>query len=104
MGDRGTSARAEREPVEQMRAVVSGYVQGVNFRFYTRQQATRLGLAGFVENRSDGTVHVMAQGSRNALRSLLRWLQRGPGLAEVTNVEVSWEDIQVPHAGFEVRY
>jgi len=87
-----------------MQAVVSGYVQGVNFRFYTRQQAQRLGLAGWVRNEADGTVHVLAQGSRDALLSLLRWLQRGPGLAEVTNVEVSWGDARVPYTGFEVRY
>ncbi len=97
-------ARQGHEPVIQMQAVVSGYVQGVNFRFYTRKQAQRLGLAGYVRNEADGTVHVLAQGSRDALLSLLDWLRHGPGLAEVTSVEVSWGEARVPYSGFEVRY
>ena len=97
-------ASQDHAPGVQMRAVVSGCVQGVSFRFYTRQQAQRLGLTGWVRNEADGTVHVLAQGPRATLLSLLGWLNRGPGLAEVTGVQVLWEDIQVPYSGFEVRY
>ncbi|MHB1317516.1 MAG: acylphosphatase [Anaerolineae bacterium] len=88
----------------QLEARVRGTVQGVSFRYYTRRQAVALGLTGFVENRADGGVHVLAQGDRAALLTLLEWLRLGPGLAEVSGVDVQWTTPTVRHAGFEVRY
>ncbi len=90
--------------VVQMDALVHGDVQGVNFRFHTRQQAVRLGISGYVENRSDGTVHVLAHGERSALLVLLAWLQRGPSAAEVSGVDVQWGTPAVRYASFVVRH
>lgn len=70
---------------------IRGYVQGVNFRYYTRQQAQRLGLNGWVRNLPDGRVEVLAEGEEEALQALIAWCQRGPSLAEVEGVEVQWE-------------
>ncbi len=85
-------------------ALVRGYVQGVNFRWYTRQQASRLGLGGYVRNRADGSVEVVAEGSRENLEQLLTWLHRGPSLASVERVDVSWEEPTHEFSSFEVRY
>lgn len=90
--------------VVQLEAEVRGSVQGVSFRYYTRRQARDLGLTGYVENRPDGSVHVLAQGDRGALLALLEWLHSGPSLAEVSKVDVQWTRPSVRHAGFEVRY
>lgn len=68
---------------------VSGRVQGVFFRFSTRDQALRLGLSGWVRNRSNGNVELLACGEQAALARLLDWLHQGPPMAKVTQVEVN---------------
>ncbi|MCU1542409.1 MAG: acylphosphatase [Microbacteriaceae bacterium] len=69
-------------------AVVSGRVQGVGFRWATREQAQRLALAGFARNRTDGSVDVEAEGAPAAVDELVSWLRVGPPFAEVGGVEV----------------
>ncbi|MDE2151972.1 MAG: acylphosphatase, partial [Betaproteobacteria bacterium] len=56
------------------RAWISGRVQGVAFRAYTRAQAEALGLRGYARNLPDGSVEVLACGDEQALDALLRWL------------------------------
>jgi acylphosphatase len=71
------------------RFVVRGVVQGVGFRHALRQEALRLGLAGWVRNRLDGSVEAVALGSDHALDALQRWSQRGPVGARVHVVEAT---------------
>ena len=77
---------------QRLEATIHGLVQGVFFRHNTRIEATRLGLAGSVRNLPDGTVGVIAEGSRDRLDRLLAWLHRGPELAVVERVDVKWKD------------
>jgi acylphosphatase len=65
------------------RFYVSGRVQGVAFRAYTRQQALALGLRGHARNLADGRVEVIAAGDAAAIDTLERWLHHGPSLARV---------------------
>ena len=69
------------------RLVISGRVQGVGFREATVDAARVAGVAGWVRNRIDGTVEVLAQGSSDAVDRLVAWCRRGPPLARVTGVE-----------------
>ena len=71
--------------------IVSGAVQGVFYRASTREQASRLGLAGYAKNLPDGCVEVLAVGSTEALDVLERWLHLGPPAARVD--AVSREDL-----------
>jgi acylphosphatase len=68
------------------RCVVSGRVQGVFFRASTCQEAQRRGILGWVRNRSDGSVEVMACAERQALEAFCDWLRQGPAQARVDNV------------------
>ena len=68
------------------RFLVSGRVQGVCFRAYTREQAVALGLRGFAVNLPDGRVEVLAVGESAAVEELARWLRHGPPLANVDDV------------------
>ena len=80
------------------RFVVHGLVQGVGFRWYTRRAGERLALRGWVRNREDGTVEVVAAGEDEALESLMACLADGPPGARVTkveNVEISG-DMELP--------
>lgn len=67
---------------------ITGRVQGVSFRARTAEKAREYAVAGWVENRDDGSVHVRAQGDPDAVESLVDWCQDGPAAAEVEDVEV----------------
>jgi acylphosphatase len=100
--------RAERKPGMEdpvrLHAIVYGIVQGVNFRYYTRLRAEALGLSGWVANRSDGTVEVVAEGPRPAVEALLDFLRQGPPAARVDYVETYWEKPTGEFRGFRIRY
>lgn len=74
--------------------LVSGRVQGVCFRMYTRQQALQHGLTGWVRNLPDGRVEGMASGETDGIKALQQWLAQGPDLARVTNVDVEEMEYQ----------
>ncbi len=65
---------------------VFGRVQGVGFRFFTLQQAEKLGLKGTVSNRIDGSVEVIAQGTEDQISLMRAWLLDGPKTATVERV------------------
>ncbi len=76
--------------IERLHAQVYGRVQGVSFRFYTRDAAVALGLTGWVANCYDGSVEVVAEGPRTRLDSLLEFLHHGPSMAHVDHVQVDF--------------
>lgn len=89
--------------VVRCRAVVSGRVQGVFFRDTCERVATGLGVSGWVRNRTDGTVEVVAEGERAAVDDLLAWCRDGPPRARVDRVEVT-DEPPAGERGFRVRY
>ncbi|HEX2778726.1 MAG TPA: acylphosphatase [Gemmatimonadaceae bacterium] len=68
---------------ERLHVRVAGRVQGVGFRWFIREEARRLGLAGWVRNLPSGDVELMAEGERDALDSLARAVAKGPPGARV---------------------
>ena len=74
-----------------MRVMVEGHVQGVWFRDATREEALRLGVAGWVRNVPDGRVEAVFEGPPAAVAALLGWTRRGPEHAVVTHLEMSEE-------------
>ena len=85
------------------RAIVSGRVQGVFFRDTCERVATGLGVKGWVRNRADGSVEVVAEGSRDAVSELLVWCRSGPPRARVDRVDITDEPV-AGERGFLVRY
>ena len=65
-------------------------MQGVGFRFFLIRHADALGLSGWVRNREDGAVELVAEGSRMDLEQLLRYAREGPRMARVTQVDADW--------------
>jgi acylphosphatase len=82
--------------------VVRGRVQGVFFRDSCRQQASALGVRGWVRNREDGAVEAVIAGSPDALAELVSWAREGPPRASVESVETTPAD-DPGRTGFEVR-
>ena len=75
--------------IKRVRLFVTGRVQGVYYRASTRQQAHRLGVAGWVRNTADGAVEVEAQGTPEAVDALVNWCRHGPPGARVASVDVT---------------
>ena len=78
-------------PAARFHAIVEGRVQGVGFRYFVVEQAQHFGVTGWVRNRWDGTVEVVAEGERQILDQLIARLHRGPASAYVSQVQVDWE-------------
>jgi len=81
--------------------VISGRVQGVGYRFYMQRKARELGAAGWVRNRSDGTVEAVVHGSPEQVDAVVAWARRGPPSAVVADVKIS--DGSGDYTGFEAR-
>ena len=88
----------------RLQAIVHGRVQGVNFRYYTQLQAQELGVTGYVRNKWDRTVEVVAEGERGAVEKLLEFIKVGPRGALVRRVDRQWQDPTGQFKYFEVRY
>jgi acylphosphatase len=83
--------------------VVFGHVQGVFFRQSTKKKAQEVGVRGWVRNRPDGTVEIVAEGSIETVDRLATWCHHGPEMARVERVErVDEEPVGLPE-GFDVR-
>ena len=85
------------------RVRASGRVQGVYFRAWTRGEAERLGLDGWVRNESDGSVTALIAGQRHSVDAMIALLHRGPPEAVVSRVVVEEADPAEVAAGFRVR-
>jgi acylphosphatase len=70
-----------------VRLSIRGRVQGVGYRWWACREARRLGLDGWVRNRTDGSVELLAAGSAAAVAELVERCRRGPGAAQVTAIE-----------------
>jgi len=89
--------------MQSLHCTVSGVVQGVNFRAWTKSQADNLDIKGWVRNLSDGRVEVLAQGEQEALEELKERLFKGPTMSRVEDVQCEWIDYDKKHTAFELR-
>ena len=99
----GKTGKADQSTRRRVAVTVTGVVQGVFFRREAAREATRLGLAGFVRNRDDGSVAAEAEGAPQAVGAFIRWCRRGPEHARVDDVRVEERDPEGGE-GFVVRW
>ena len=85
------------------RFVVKGHVQGVGFRWATRDQALQRGLCGWVQNCSNGSVEVLAKGAENSLSLFKTWLWQGPSGSRVSEIQVTLEEEESVPDTFYIR-
>ena len=83
---------------------VSGRVQGVFFRDHTQRWASSSGLTGWVRNLFDGRVEAVVEGERGRIEELIARLKQGPPMADVTNVDVTWENFKGEFEGFRITW
>ncbi|MDX8391738.1 MAG: acylphosphatase [Mariprofundaceae bacterium] len=87
-----------------LRIIVSGRVQGVGFRYYTKAEADRLGISGWVRNLSDGNVESLICGSSAQLDTMLVWLSQGPKHARVTGCHANPGDLTQQPKAFTISH
>lgn len=94
----------EKKP-SRVEIIVKGLVQGVSFRMYTKRKATSLGLTGYVRNLPNGDVEISAEGKRDQLFLLIKWLRsKGSPGSQVTDVVVNWNEELANYNSFRVAF
>jgi acylphosphatase len=76
---------------KRVQLFVRGRVQGVFFRAAAQREARRLGVCGWIKNRNDGSIEVVAEGDEDAIKEIISWAQHGPSAARVEQVDVRWK-------------
>ena len=89
-------------PPVRVRVFVSGLVQGVGYRYSTRNQAKYFGLGGWVRNLPDGLVEAVFEGDQKAVEGIISWCRRGPTGATVSALVLEYEDPEGERT-FEIR-
>ena len=90
--------------MERLHAVVRGDVQGVGFRYFVQRRAHQFGLSGWVRNNDDGTVELVAEGSRDALEKLKQAVEDGPRAARVDRVDADWSGATGTLGAFDLSW
>ena len=92
--------------MEKIRAHVffDGYVQGVFFRAFTRDQAIRYRISGWVKNLPDRRVEAVFEGDYTMVAQIIKVCEKGPPGARVLNVTVDWKEYTGEFSGFSIRY
>jgi acylphosphatase len=89
--------------MQARRLRIEGRVQGVGYRDWLVREAERLGIEGWVRNRSDGTVEALLQGSEEAVEALVAWARRGPRGARVSDVQTHAVEQSEAFSRFELK-
>jgi acylphosphatase len=89
---------------KRVHAIIHGRVQGVAFREYTRREAERLVVSGWVQNRRDGTVEVLCEGEAVLVDEFVVWLAAGSPYAHVSRVVLDEEEPQGEVAPFFIKF
>jgi acylphosphatase len=90
--------------MKHISAKISGKVQGVFFRYWTKRKADSLNVRGRVKNDSDGSVSIEAEGEEEELRKLCALFEKGPESAKVESVEVEWDEKIRGYEKFEIKH
>ena len=90
--------------LKTIHAIVEGRVQGVYFRDFTRQEARRLGLSGWVRNLEDGTVETLISGETALVNQMSVWLHRGSPLSRVSKVTITDVKEETIFSDFTIHY
>jgi acylphosphatase len=75
---------------KRIHLVIRGRVQGVYFRAAAQREARRLGVTGWIKNRPDGSIELVAEGDEDAIKELSTWTAHGPSTARVDHVDTRW--------------
>jgi len=90
--------------MKRVHLIISGDVVGVGYRTWAKRHARDLGIGGWVKNREDRTVELIVEGEMEALVTFIASCKKGPDVAWVKDVTVTWQDAIGEYVDFEVLY
>lgn len=90
--------------VSGAKIMVSGYVQGVGYRYFALDAAAALGVKGYVRNIAGGKVEVYAEGEKSLIEELIGKLRQGPFNSQVSDVDVTYVEAENKYADFSLAY
>lgn len=90
--------------MKRVHLVISGDVQGVGFRAWVVRQAKELSLTGWVKNREDGAVEVIAEGLKHDLEEFIKCCHDGPELSWVESIDTQWQEATGEFVHFAIVY
>jgi acylphosphatase len=88
---------------KRVQLIVRGRVTGVYFRASAQREARRLGITGWVKNRNDGSVEILAEGEEDSIKEIVSWAHHGPSAARVDHVDVRWRSYAGEFADFRIE-
>ncbi|MEM0473362.1 MAG: acylphosphatase [Candidatus Aenigmatarchaeota archaeon] len=89
--------------MKRVHIFVSGRVQGVNFRWFTKTVAEKLGIKGWVRNLNDGRVEIIAEGDDEEMENFLSYISKGPVLARVDKIDAREQDYKNEFKEFSIK-
>jgi acylphosphatase len=87
-----------------LKYIVSGRVQGVGFRWFTLNSAQMIGIKGYVKNRANGTVEIVARGTDEQLERFLMDIKKGPSFSRVDEIKTEVLPDEHLYHRFEITY
>jgi acylphosphatase len=90
--------------MKRLHIIVKGRVQGVFYRQFTKDNARRLELKGWVRNTHDGNVEAVFEGEKDKILEMLELCREGSQAANVEDIDLKWEEYKGEFNGFNVRY
>ena len=92
-----------RKKMARAHLFISGRVQGVAFRYYTRDIAQSLDISGWIKNCWNGKVEIVMEGEEKRLKELIDWCYRGPRRAIVEKIDIVWEEYRGEFGAFNIK-
>lgn len=89
---------------KRIHVFISGRVQGVFFRYTSKELAEQLGVTGWIRNLPDGRVEAVVEGDEDKVEEMLEFFRKGPPLARVDKVEVIEEEYRGEFKEFRIKY
>lgn len=87
---------------KRVQVIIRGRVTGVFFRAATQREAKRLGITGWVKNRADGSVELVAEGEEDSIKDMIPRAHHGPSAARVDDVDVRWRSYTGEFSDFRI--
>jgi acylphosphatase len=94
----------EMETKARAHVVVTGRVQGVYYRYATREEAVMRGVKGWIRNLKDGRVEAVFEGEKSKVEEVIDFCHYGPSAAKVSSMEVTWDEYTGEFKGLSIRY
>jgi acylphosphatase len=88
----------------QLHIIVSGKVQGVGFRYFSQMKAVQYGITGWAKNLADGSVEIVASGSKDQLDPFIEDLRVGNPFSKINHIEITESGITEDYHSFTIKY